>query len=225
MTAGTPLQIAIVGGHGQIARLLTTTLVERGHSVRSLVRSKDQFDDIRADGGEPVVCDVEVADISEIENVFTASDVVVFAAGSGPDAGPDRKWSMDRDGALKSMDAAVRVAASRFVIISSMGADDPPQDDETFSVYLRAKHEADEGVRAASERNDIGHVIVRPGRLTDDPASGSVTISDHTGDGEIPRADVAELLAEIIDTGSGDGHTFEVVSGPTPISDAVSDLT
>ncbi|MEP1124463.1 MAG: SDR family oxidoreductase [Ilumatobacter sp.] len=224
MTTETPLQIAIVGGHGQIARLLTTTLVGRGHSVRSLVRSEDQFDDIRADGGDPVVCDVEVADISEIETVFSASDVVVFAAGSGPDAGPDRKWSMDRDGALKSMDAAVRVAASRFVIISSMGADDPPQDDETFSVYLRAKHEADEGVRAASERNDIGHVIVRPGQLTDDDATGSVQVAEHTGSGKIPRADVAHVLAEIIDSGLGDGHTFEVISGSTPIVDALSAL-
>lgn len=224
VTTLAPQQVTIVGAHGQIARMLTKKLVERGHGVKGLVRSNDQFDDIRSDGGEPVLCDVEVADISEIENVFSGSDVVVFAAGSGPDAGPDRKQSMDRDGAIKSMDAAVRVAASRFVVISSMGADDPPDDDEAFSVYLRAKHDADESVRASTKRHDIAHVIVRPGQLTDDDATGSVQVAGHTGRGRIPRADVAEVLAQIIDSGLGDGHTFEVISGPTSITDALSAL-
>lgn len=219
-----PQQVTIVGGHGQIARMLCTQLVERGHTVRGLVRSTDQFDDIRDDGGEPVLCDVETADISEIEQAFDGSDVVVFAAGSGPGAGADRKRSMDRDGAIKSIDGAVRAGASRFVVISSMGAGDPPDDDEVFSIYLRAKHDADEEVRAASDRFGIGHVIVRPGQLTDDEPTGTVRIAEHTGRGKIPRADVARLLAEVIDTGSGDGHTFEVISGDTPITGAVSAL-
>lgn len=217
-------QVAIVGGHGQVARMLTRRLVERGHAVRGLVRSNDQFDDIRSDGGEPALLDVEVAELEEIEKVLRGSDVVVFAAGSGPGAGAERKRSMDRDGAIKSMNAAVRVAASRFVIVSSMGADDPPDDDEIFSVYLRAKHDADEAVREASERHGIDSVIVRPGQLTDDDATGSVHVAEHTGRGEIPRADVAAVLAEIVDSGVGNGTTFEVISGPRPIADALSDL-
>lgn len=219
-----PQKITIVGGHGQIARTLSTQLVERGHTIRGLVRSEDQFADIRDDGSEPTLCDVETADISDIEEAFSGSDIVVFAAGSGPGAGPDRKRSMDRDGAIKSIDAAVRASASRFVMISSMGAGEPPDDDEVFSVYLRAKHDADEEMRAASDRFGIGHVIVRPGQLTDDDPNGSVEVADHTGRGKIPRADVARLLAEIIDTGHGDGHTFEVISGDTPITDAVAAL-
>lgn len=217
-------QVTIVGGHGQIARILTRKLVERGRRVRGLVRSEDQFDDIRADDATPSLCDVEVADISEIENAFGGSDVVVFAAGSGPDADAERKRSMDRDGAIKSIDAAVRVGASRFVMLSSMGADDPPDDDETFSVYLRAKHDADEEARATTGRFALEHVIVRPGKLTDDEATGSVQVGEHTGMGEIARTDVAEVLAEVIDSGCGDGTTFEVITGSTPISEALSAL-
>ena len=143
-------QISVVGGHGKIARLLSRKLVARGHHVRGLVRSQDQFDDLRNDGTEPVLCDLETVGESDIDEALAGSDVVVFAAGAGPGSGPERKRALDRDGAIKAVDSAVRVGAERFVIISSMGADAPPDDDESFSVYLRAKHDADTEVRAAS---------------------------------------------------------------------------
>jgi nucleoside-diphosphate-sugar epimerase len=220
-------QISIVGGHGQIARILSRKLVERGHAVRGLVRSQDQFDDLRNDGSEPELCDVEAAGESDIDEALAGSDVVVFAAGAGPDSGPERKRSLDRDGAVKSVESAVRIGAERFVIVSSMGADDPPDasdDNDSFSVYLRAKHDADAAARAASDRSDLEYTIVRPGKLTDDEATGTVQLAEHADRAEIPRSDVAEVLAELIHSGSGKGATFEVVSGSTAIADAVRSL-
>ncbi|MGB3734070.1 MAG: SDR family oxidoreductase [Ilumatobacter sp.] len=220
----TPKQISIIGGHGQIARHLTRKLVERGHGVRGLVRSADQFDDLHADGAEPVLCDLEAASESDIDAALTGSDVVVFAAGAGPDSGTERKKSLDRDGAIKSVESAVRVGSERFVIISSMGADDPPTDDEGFSVYLRAKHDADVAVRETSDGSDLTYTVVRPGKLTDDEPTGSVQLAEHADRASIPRSDVAEVLAELIDSEHGNGSTFEVVSGPTSIADAVRSL-
>lgn len=217
-------QISIVGGHGQIARHLTQQLVHRGHDVRGLVRSEDQFDDLRSDGAEPVRCDLEAVGEADIDTALEGSDIVVFAAGAGPDSGPERKNALDRDGAITSVESAVRVGAERFVVISSMGADDPPDDDATFSIYLRAKHDADTAVRAACDRSDLGYVIVRPGKLTNDESTGSVQVAEHADRAEIPRVDVAEVVAELIDSGYGDGSTFEVVSGSTPIADAVRSL-
>jgi uncharacterized protein YbjT (DUF2867 family) len=217
-------QISIVGGHGQIARILARKLVERGHHVRGLVRSDDQFDDLRDDGTEPVLCDLEAADEPDIDGALAGSDVVVFAAGAGPDSGPERKRSLDRDGAVQSVESAARVGADRFLIVSSMGADDPPADDASFSVYLRAKHDADTAVRAAADRSDLTHTIVRPGKLTDDDATGTVQLTEHADRAEIPRSDVAEVLAELIDSGNGSNLTVEVVSGPTAIADAVRSL-
>lgn len=217
-------QISIVGGHGQIARHLSRKLVERGHGVRGLVRSLDQFDDLRDDGTEPVLCDLETVGDSDIDEALAGSDVVVFAAGAGPNSGPERKRALDRDGAIKAVDSAVRVGAERFVIISSMGADDPPGDDESFSIYLRAKHDADTEVRAASGRSDLAYTIVRPGKLTDDEPTGAVQLAKHADRAEIPRSDVAEVLAELIDSGNGNDSTVEVVSGPAPIADAVRSL-
>jgi len=217
-------QVSIVGGHGQIARHLSRKLVDRGHRVRGLVRSRDQFTDLRDDGTEPVLCDLEAAGDADIDEALAGSDVVVFAAGAGPDSGPERKRTLDRDGAVKSVDSAVRIGASRFIIVSSMGADDPPADDEDFSVYLRAKHDADEAVRSASDASALHHTIVRPGALTNGESSGSVQLGEHVDRAEIPRIDVAGVLAELIDSGRGNGRTLEVVSGSVPIADAVRTL-
>ncbi|BAN02090.1 NAD(P)H-binding protein [Ilumatobacter coccineus] len=221
------LLVSIVGGHGQIARQLTTKLVDRGHSVRGLVRSSDQFDDLRSDGAEPVECDVEEADASALDAALADSDVVVFAAGAGPGSGAERKRSLDRDGAIASVESAARVGAGRFVIISSMGADDPPSDiddDDTFGIYLQAKHDADVAVRVTAEQSALAYTIVRPGGLTDDDATGEVTLAESVDRAEIPRRDVAEVLAELIDSGTGADRTVEVISGSTPIPDAVRTL-
>lgn len=212
--------VSIVGGHGSIARQLTPMLAARGHTVRGLVRNDDQFDDLRSDGAEPVLCDLETAQPDDVDDALRGSDLVVFAAGAGPDSGPERKQSLDRDGAIKSVESAVRIGAGRFVIVSSMGADDPPQDDEDFSVYLRAKAAADDAARAA----EIASTIVRPGALTDDEPTGSVHISPSTGRGEIPRGDVAAVLAELIESGCGRQTTFELIGGDTSIAAAVSGL-
>jgi uncharacterized protein YbjT (DUF2867 family) len=212
--------VSIVGGHGSIARQLTPLLVARGHAVRGLVRKDDQFDDIRGDGAEPVLCDMEAATPDDVDDALRGSDLVVFAAGAGPDSGPERKKALDRDGAIKAVESAVRIGAGRFVIISSMGADDPPDDDESFSIYLRAKAAADEAVRAA----DIDAIVVRPGRLTDDEPTKTVDIASKVDRGEIPRADVAAVLAELIEVADGVNTTIEVVSGTLPIRNAVAQL-
>lgn len=212
--------VTIVGAHGSIARLLTPLLAAAEYTVRGLVRDEDQFDDLRDDGAEPVLCDLESAGDRALDAALAPSDIVVFAAGAGPGSGPERKKTLDRDGAIASVRSAVRIGAQRFVIVSSMGADEPPEDDEDFSVYLRAKAMADEAARAA----EIDSTIVRPGALTDDEPTGSVNIADSTGRGEIPRADVAAVLAELIDTGRGRNSTFELIAGDTSIADAVSKL-
>ncbi len=209
--------VSIVGGHGGIARQLTPLLRERGHTVRGLIRNSAQMADLRADGAEPVVCDLERSGPDDVDEALDGSDVVVFAAGAGPDSGPERKKSLDRDGAIEALRSAVRVGAERFVIVSSMGTDDPPEDGDDFSVYLRAKAAADEAVRAA----EIAHTIVRPGRLTDDEPTGRVEVGESVEPGSIPRGDVARLLAEVVDRPSAASARFEVVSGATPIADAV----
>jgi uncharacterized protein YbjT (DUF2867 family) len=118
-------------------------------------------------------------------------------------------------------DAAERAGVRRYVMVSAMGADTfDPDSDDVFQVYLRAKSEADADLR----RRDLDWTVVRPGGLTDEPASGRVRVAPETGRGTVPRADVAAVLVALLETGAGVGTQFELVSGETPLAEAVAGL-
>jgi uncharacterized protein YbjT (DUF2867 family) len=208
--------IAIAGAHGKIALILGRLLAERGDTVRGLIRNPDQADDLRAVGIEPVICDLESG--SDVASAVRGADAVVFAAGAGPGSGDARKKTVDRDGAVKLVEAAKADGISRYLIVSSMGADKPPAGGvEGFGAYLQAKFEADEAVRASG----LDYTVVRPGGLTDDPGTGLVQIAEDTGRGQIPRADVAAVFVACLDTPSTIGQSFDLISGTTPIPDAL----
>jgi uncharacterized protein YbjT (DUF2867 family) len=208
--------IAIAGGHGKIALILGRLLAERGDTVRGLIRSPDQEDDLRAAGIEPVIADLESE--SDIASAIRGADSVVFAAGAGPGSGDARKKTVDLGGAVKLIEAAKAEGVSRYLIVSSMGAEKAPADGaEGFGAYLQAKFEADEAVRASG----LDYTVVRPGGLTDDPGTGLVTIAEETGRGKVPRADVAAVFVACLDTPSTIGNSFDLISGTTPIPDAL----
>jgi uncharacterized protein YbjT (DUF2867 family) len=213
------MDVVIGGGHGQIALRLERQLSARGDTVRGLVRNPDHFEDVSAAGAQPVLADLE-GDV-DLGPVVAGADAIVFAAGAGPGSGSARKRTMDLGGAVKLIEAARDAGISRYVIVSSMGADDPSQAQGSFRDYLQAKAEADQAVRDSG----LDYTIVRPGALTDDPGTGHVDLAEHLGRrGQIPRDDVAAVLVAVLDTPSTIGTTFEVVGGETPIADAVAAL-
>jgi uncharacterized protein YbjT (DUF2867 family) len=208
--------VAIAGGHGKIAMLLGALLAARGDTARGLIRNPDQEADLRAAGIEPVLCDLEGD--GDVAAAVRGADAVVFAAGAGPGSGDARKSTMDRGGAVKLIEAAKAEGISRYLIVSSMGADKAPEDGaEGFGAYLRAKFEADEAVRASG----LDYTVVRPGGLTDEPGTGLVSIAEHLGRGQIPRADVAAVFLACLDTPSTIGRSFDLTSGTTPIPAAL----
>lgn len=214
------MDVAIAGGHGKIALHLSRMLSQRGDKVRGLIRDEAQSDDLREVGSTPVVFDLEDADAAALAGVITGADAVVFAAGAGPGSGAARKETVDHEGAVKLLEAARTAGAQRYVIISSMGADDPPQGDEVFAIYLRAKARADQAVMDS----DRAWTVVRPGGLTDEPGTGRVTLDRHVDRGQIPREDVAAVIVAAIDDDRTIGRVFEVVGGDTEISKALSDV-
>jgi nucleoside-diphosphate-sugar epimerase len=212
------MRIAIAGGHGKIALQLTRLLHARGDEVISLIRNPAHADDVRDAGGEPSVCDLESATVEDIAAAIRGADAAVFAAGAGPGSGAERKLTLDRDGAIKLLAAAVATGSPRFVIVSSIGAENPPDGDDVFSVYLRAKAEADAAVRGS----DRQWTIVRPGGLTDDPGTGRVRISTDPFRGKVPRADVAAVLEAVLGRHPAIGKIFYVNGGEDPIEQALA---
>jgi uncharacterized protein YbjT (DUF2867 family) len=210
------VDVVVAGGHGKIAQHLLRMLAERGDRARGLIRNPDHAKDLEAFGAEAVICDMEAE--TDLAPFVGEADAVVFAAGAGPGSGPERKRTVDYEGAVKLIDAAKARGVHRYVIVSSIGAGNPEDASEQMSAYQQAKHDADVAVAESGLR----YTIVRPGRLTDDPGTGRV--KTDAGYGEIPREDVAATLLAALDDDASIGKTFELVGGETPIEEALDAL-
>ena len=212
------MDVVIAGGHGQIALRLARLLSARGDRVRALIRNPAHTGDVEEAGAEAVVFDLEGSD--DLTPVVAGADAVVFAAGAGPGSGPERKRTVDLGGAVKLIDAARAAGVRRYVMVSSIGADDPAGGGEAMRPYLEAKAEAD----AALVASGLDFTIVRPGPLTDDPGTGSVRVGEDVGRAAVTRDDVAGVLAGVLDEPRTVGRTFVLVGGDTPIATALSQL-
>lgn len=218
------MKVAIVGGHGQIALRLTTLLSANGHEVIGLIRNPDHAGDVRTHGGDPWVVDLEHSHSGEVAMGFGGADAIVFAAGAGPGSGAERKFSLDRDGAILAADAAQLAGIRRFIVVSSLNADstaEEPSADEVFRIYLLAKSQADADVRA---RDALDWTIVRPGALTNDDGTGGVRIAERVEEGVITRDDVAAVLRELLEQRAGIQQQFDLVGGDVPVAEAVAEL-
>ena len=215
-------RVVIAGGHGKIARILEKLLAERGDSPAGLIRNPAQVDDLRRVGAEALVVDLERASVEEVARHLTGADAVVFAAGAGPGSGIPRKATVDRDAAILLADAAEAAGVPRLIVISAIATDRfDPDSQDVFQLYLRAKSEADASIRS----RDLDWTIVRPGSLTNDPGTGRVrAAATIPNGGRIPRADVAAIIASLLETGAASRTQFEVVSGDEPIAGALAGL-
>ena len=213
------MRVVIAGGHGQIARRLGRLLAARGDAVAGLIRKPEQAGDLRDDGVEPVVLDLEAASLDDVAGVLDGADAVVFSAGAGPGSGAARKETVDRGAAVLLAGAAERAGVRRYLMVSSIGAsaDPPAGTDPVFAAYLRAKHTADEDLRG----RPLDWTVLRPGHLTNDPGTGRVRLAARVGRGSVPRDDVAATLLALLDNPASAGHTLELVGGDTQVTEAV----
>jgi nucleoside-diphosphate-sugar epimerase len=220
------MRVVIAGAHGQVARRLGRLLSRRGDTVAGIVRNPDHRADLESDGVEPVVLDLEQASVDEVAAVVSGADAVVFAAGGGPGSGIARKDTVDRAAAVLLADAAVAAGVRPYLLVSSVGVEQvadgatPDGMDEVFVAYLRAKLAAEEHVLSAE---GLAPMVVRPGSLTDEPGTGRVRLEHTTDRGEVPRDDVAAVLAELL-AHPRDGAVVALLSGDTPIEEAVASL-
>jgi uncharacterized protein YbjT (DUF2867 family) len=214
------VEIVIAGGHGQIALRLARLLSARGDTVRSVIRNPDHAADVEAAGADPVVFDLEEGSGADLASVVSGADAVVFAAGAGPGSGAARKRTVDLGAAVKLIEAAQAAKVRRYVIVSSIGADDPAGGSEAMRPYLEAKAEADAAVAASG----LDFTIVRPGMLTNDPGTSRVSAGPGLARAEVTRDDVAAVIVGVLDEPRTIGKTFVLVGGDTPIPTALAQL-
>jgi len=217
------MRVVIAGGHGKIALLLERLLAGRDDQAVGLIRNPAQVADVQKAGAEAVVCDLEAASADDVAALLSGAAAVVFAAGAGPGSGAARKDSVDRGASVLMADAAEQAGVRRFVQVSSMGAGQPPRPgtDEVWAAYITAKTAAEDDLRA----RDLDWTILRPGRLADVPATGRIRLAaPPVPRGSIPRADVAAVIAALLDQPSTRHQTLELTSGDTPVATAVRSI-
>jgi uncharacterized protein YbjT (DUF2867 family) len=214
------MRVVIAGGHGKIALLLERFLAERGDQAVGLIRNPAHVADVQDAGAEAVVCDLEAASADDVAGLLSGADAVVFAAGAGAGSGAPRKDTVDRGASVLMADAAERAGVRRFVQISTMGAGQPPRPgtDEVWAAYITAKTAAEDDLRS----RDLDWTILRPGRLTDASATGRIRLAGPPiPRGTVPRADVAAVVAGLLDEPGTRHQTLELVGGDSPIAAAV----
>ena len=210
-------RILLIGGHGKVALLAEPLLVEAGHHVTAVIRNPEHEADVQATGATPLVADVQSFDDEQMRNLVSGNDVVVWSAGAGG-GDPERTYAVDRDAAIRSMDAAVAAGARRYVMVSYFGAgpDHGVPEDNPFFAYAEAKAAADEHLRAA----DLDATILAPSSLTEDDGTGMID-TEAAEAGSVARADVAGVIAAVIADDSTIGRTIRFNNGDTPIAEAV----
>lgn len=213
------MDVVVLGGHGKIGLRLLRLLAERGDRARGVIRKTEQEADLLEAGAEAIVLDIENKDLAEEH--LAGADAVVMAAGAGPGSGAARKRTVDYGGAIKLIEAAKANGIGRYLIVSAIGAGDPSSASDAMRPYYDAKAEADTAVAESG----LDYTIVRPGRLSDEPGTGRVAVADMERAGNsIPREDVAAVLLECLDAENAIGKTFDLLSGETPIPEAIRAL-
>ena len=214
--------VVILGGHGKIALRLATLLAERGDTATSVFRNPDHEGEVAARGARPVVLDLERAGVDEIAAVLEGHDAVVWSAGAGG-GNPSRTYAVDRDAAIRSMEAAGQAGVRRYLMVSYKGAGPAHgvPEEHPFFPYAEATAAADEHLRGS----DLDWTIVAPGRLTDDPGTGRIALGDDAERDDVPRDDVARVLAGVLQTPATRGLMLEFVGGGTPVEEALRSVS
>ncbi|MEH7051411.1 SDR family oxidoreductase [Bacillus pseudomycoides] len=212
------MKIFIIGANGQIGRYLVQLLKATPHHVKVMVRKQEQVANMQDLGADEVV-------IGDLEGNFShlieGSDVVIFTAGSGGDTGVDKTITVDFNGAWKTIEAAEAYKIPRFILVSSLLADRPQQGPDDLYEYLIVKGRVDEWLR----KSTLNYTIWRPGALIDTPSTGKVSIAEHLEEpGRIPRIDVAYTIVEALEAENTFYRSFDLITGTTPIKEAIQSL-
>lgn len=207
-------KILIVGATGDTGmRIVEILNNSQSFEPVAMIRKEEQknvFEDMEV---EWVLGNLE----ENVDHALKGIDKVIFAAGSGGNTGEDKTIAVDQEGAIRVIDAAKKAKIKKFVMLSSMGADEPSQN-KKLEVYLEAKQKADQHLIDSG----VPYTILRPGALTDDLGLAKVKLAEKLDEqGEISRDDVAFLLVMSLADPLVKNKVIEALEGEEPIKSAL----
>ena len=206
--------ILIAGANGTTGKKVVNLLkASQYFNPVAMVRKEEQLAQFKNDGVDAVLGDLEEDLTHAVKNI----DKVIFAAGSGG----KKVVAVDQEGAKNLIDVSKKANVKRFVMLSSMGADNP-EAAEDLKEYLKAKHNADEYLK----KSNLNYMIVRPGSLTNNKGTGKISLKKHFEEyGSITRDDVAQTLVHSLHEDAGTNETFEILEGDELIGKALDSVS
>src|SRR5699024_1874158 len=167
------MKVLVVGANGQIGKQIVKQLQNNDqHTVRAMVRKEEQAEELKKNGVDAVIANLEGSKNS-IVKAAKGCEAVIFTAGSGGSTGPDKTLLVDLDGAVKTIEAAEEAGAERFVMVSALQANNRENWNEKIRHYYAAKHYSDRILEASN----LSYTIVRPGGLLNEEGTGKVKIA------------------------------------------------
>ncbi|MHA7984199.1 NAD(P)-dependent oxidoreductase [Rathayibacter sp. CAU 1779] len=193
------MRIAVIGANGRTGRLVTESLLARGHEVTAVVRSPEKLGDLAA---RVRVVTASADDIDGIASGIADADAVISALGHGPSSGEQ----VLADGIRTDLVAMDRTGRRRLVMISAAGI--TTDGDGWFTrtivkpllgLFLRKSFADTRNAEALLQASDADWIIVRPPMLRDGAPSGYVSREGLNVRGlfTMNRADLAEALVDL----------------------------
>lgn len=215
------MKVIVIGANGQVGKHIVRLLeADSNYSVTAMVRKEEQKKAYEENGVKAVLGNLEDG-VDELTKVIEGHDAVIFTAGSGSKTGPDKTLLVDLDGAVKSMEAAEKAGANRFIMVSAIQAHNRESwKNSPIRPYFTAKHYADRELM----RSNLNYTIVRPGGLTNDPGTGMVEAKENLERSTIPREDVARTVVAALKEENTYRRSFDLISGNTPVEAALKNL-
>jgi uncharacterized protein YbjT (DUF2867 family) len=211
------MKILVIGANGKIGRLFCEKAAEQGLAVRAMVRDPEQRPFFESLGIETVLGDLE----GEFGHSLEGCDRVVFTAGSGGHTGGDKTLLVDLYGAIRAIEKSEQRGIQHFVMVSAIRAEQPLEGPRAIRHYLVAKKLADDRLRASG----VSYTILRPGRLSDEPASSRVRSDPAAGPGmTISRENVALCVLASLRQPRARGQSIDLLDGEQPIEDLFASL-
>ena len=207
------MKVLVIGANGNTAtRVVRLIKKETSHEPIAMIRNTTQrvkFDKL---GVTTVLGDLEYP----IDHAIMGCNAIIFAAGSGSQTGKDKTILVDHIGAIRSMVAAQVHGVKRYVMLSTINADE--NSNSRIAHYHKAKAFAD---RHLIDTN-LDWTIVCPGGLRDEEGNGLVSVhSDLFLEGITTRDNLAASLVSCLELPNTIGKRFSLIEGKTPIKEAL----
>ncbi|PWW73753.1 hypothetical protein C7212DRAFT_359249 [Tuber magnatum] len=210
------VNVLVLGGHGKIARAISRILAQKGHQITSVIRDPSQS--------------------SVVESLYGNVTPLVSSLENPPHPAFKMTKAVDEIAAKKYIDAAAEApSVDTFLMVSASVARRAPaswwgeSDVETYKdlwdtveAYCEAKTVADEHLYEVGTESAIMDICLRPGRLSDDPATGLVSLGRCKAAGEVTREDVADVAVRLLESDAVGGLWIDMIGGDKKVEEEVA---